>query len=81
MQLVASRPYDVIRSGKSERYKEQAGLVDMAVVPVDNGDFGFPGGVDAGADGLPSTFHQYRRRGPQRDSSLPTVNCARAAHP
>ena len=39
-QLAAARPDDLVEGGEPERHEEQAGLVDVTVVTVDDVDLG-----------------------------------------
>ena len=47
MQLPPPRPDDVLHVGQPERHEQQAGLVDVAVVLVDDGDRQLIGAVVA----------------------------------
>ena len=44
VQLAVAWPGDLVRVGQAERHEQQAGLVDMPVVLVDDGNLGFTPG-------------------------------------
>ena len=55
--------HDLVDVGEPERDEEQPGLVDVAVVAVDDVDLGLVGGRSAGGGGWRSSSRRCRRRG------------------
>ena len=62
VQLALPGPHDVVGVGEAERDEQQAGLVDVVVVLVDDGDLDVVAVVLAEA-GWPSACRRCRRRG------------------
>ena len=87
VQLVLSRPHDVVGSCQSERHEQQPRLVDVHVVLVDHGDRRLIGGVlttkavrGQGSAGAGTEYHDPMSHGPP-PGALSSKAVARAMIP